>query len=312
MTDSNRPPLRIAVLGVGALGRHHARILSNLPGVELAAICDTNAEQAKEIAETYSVPWITDRRELPDLDGIVVATPTTLHREHATEFLRKGVGVLCEKPLATTLEECEAILKARDEGGAALLVGHIEHFNPGVEALAREVTEPGFIEVHRLGVFVPRSLDVDVVLDLMIHDIEIVQSLVGRPVTRVEAKGVDVLTSHVDICNARLTFDGGCVANLTASRISREKVRKLRVFQPRAYIAVDYAQQAVEQYKVVEVEGKRAIQEVPVHVENAEPLLRELQHFVAVLQGEAEPLVGGEAAMGAVSVARQILRCTES
>lgn len=298
--------LDIAVVGAGALGQHHARILAGLEGARLAAVCDKNPARAEEIGSKWGAPWVTDVNALPEVDGVVVAAPTTLHREICEGLLRRGIGVLCEKPMAATVEECRAILNARDEGHAPLLVGHIEHFNPGVEAIAPMVSKPGFLEVHRLGVFTGRSRDVDVVLDLMIHDIEIAQSLVRRPILRVESVGVSVLTSFVDICNARLTFEGGCVANLTASRISKEKVRKLRIFQPDAYISVDYGEQAVDCYRVEEDAGKKTIRRNPVEVEKAEPLKRELEHFLAVLRG-APPLVGGEEAMDAVAVAREIL-----
>jgi predicted dehydrogenase len=307
MTDSKT--LNIGVVGVGSLGQHHARILADLPGARLAAVCDANAARGAEIGAKYSVPHFTDWRDLPPLDGVVVAAPTSLHRGICEEFLASGVGVLCEKPMATTEEECRAILEARDRSGAPLLVGHIEHFNPGVEAIQDHMRAPGFLEVHRLGVFVQRSLDVDVVLDLMIHDIEIVQSLVRRPVERVEAVGVSVLTPFVDLCNARLVFEGGCVANLTASRISREKVRKLRVFQEDAYLSVDFAEQAVEYYRVVHGDGARTIEKVPVLVPKEEPLRCELAHFLKVLRRDEPPRVGGEAAAAAVAVARRILGC---
>lgn len=305
----DKKTLRIGVVGVGSLGQHHARILSDLPGAQLAAVCDLNPARAAEIGAKYGVPHVSDLRDLPPLDGVVVAAPTSLHREICVEFLASGVGVLCEKPMAVTEEDCRAILSARDASGAPLLVGHIEHFNPGVEALAGHVKAPGFLEVHRLGVFVGRSLDVDVVLDLMIHDIEIAQTLVGRPVERVEAVGVSVLTPYVDLCNARLTFQGGCVANLTASRISREKVRKLRVFQSNAYLSVDYAEQSVEFYRVEENQGARNIAKVPLEVQKEEPLRRELAHFTAVLGGGVSPRVGGEAAASAVAVAQRVLSC---
>lgn len=301
--------LKIAVVGVGSLGQHHARILSDLPGVRLEAVVDAQEARAREIAERYGTKALLPTDPLPPVDGVVLAAPTRLHRQLAVSFLERGVGVLCEKPMATTVEECDAILEARRRWGAPLLVGHIEHFNPGVQALRAHVERPGFLEVHRLGVFVPRSLDVDVVLDLMIHDIEIAQSLVGRPLDRLEAVGVSVLTPHVDLANARLTFAGGCVANLTASRVSREKVRKLRVFQRDAYLSVDYAEQSVECYRVEEGEGGRTIHKVEVPVEKREPLRCELEHFAAVLRGEVPPEVDGEVAREAVAVAQAILAC---
>lgn len=304
---SDAKVLKVAVIGVGSLGQHHARILADLPGAALACVCDADGARAQEIGVRYGAPHLTDWRELPPVDGVVVAAPTPAHREICEALLSAGVGVLCEKPMATGEADCAAILAARDRSGAPLLVGHVEHFNPGVQALAAHVRRPGFLEVHRLGVFVPRSLDVDVVLDLMIHDIEIAQSLVGRPVERVEAVGVSVLTPFVDLCNARLTFEGGCVANLTASRISREKVRKLRVFQGDAYLSVDYAEQSVECYAVRDESGGRTIAKVPVEIRKEEPLRRELAHFVRVLRRETPPLVGGEAAAAAVAVARRIL-----
>ena len=301
--------LRIAVVGVGSLGQHHARILSDLPGATLVGVADTATARAQEIAGKYGTAAFARHEDLPEVDGVVLAAPTRVHRDLAVRFLERGVGVLCEKPMATTVGECEAILAARDRGGAPLLVGHIEHFNPGVEALRSRVEKPGFLEVHRLGVFVPRSLDVDVVLDLMIHDIEIAQSLVRRPLERVEAVGVRVLTPFVDICNARLTFQGGCVANLTASRISRDKIRKLRLFQPAAYLSVDYSEQSVEHYRLETEDGARNIVHVPVEVLKKEPLRCELEHFARVLRGEEAPQVSGEAARDAVSTAQSILAC---
>jgi predicted dehydrogenase len=306
---ATKDSLRIAVVGVGSLGQHHARILSDLPGVRLVGVADTNIERSREIAAKFGTCAFASHEELPEVDGVVIAAPTSLHRELACAFLDRGVGVLCEKPMATTVEECDLILAARDRSGAPLLAGHIEHFNPGVEALSRHVSSPGFLEVHRLGVFSGRSLDVDVVLDLMIHDIEIALSLVGAPLDSVEAVGVRVLTPHVDLANARLTFKGGCVANLTASRISRDKIRKLRVFQPEAYLSVDYAEQALEYYRLEGPPHARQIVKVPSAVEKREPLRCELEHFAAVLRGDERPRVGGEAAREAVSVAQAILRC---
>jgi predicted dehydrogenase len=301
--------LHIAVVGVGSLGQHHARILADLQGVHLVGVADPDLKRCREIAEKFGTEAYASHLDLPPVDGVVISAPTRLHRDLAVHFLERGVGVLCEKPMATSLAECDEILAARDKAGASLLAGHIEHFNPGVEAITPHVVNPGFLEVHRLGVFVPRSLDVDVILDLMIHDIEIAQSIVGRPVERVEAVGVHVLTPYVDLANARLVFQGGCVANLTASRISRDKVRKLRIFQPQAYLSVDYAEQSVEFYRVEGFGGDRQIVKVPVEVHKKEPLRCELEHFIGVLRGECQPRVGGEAARTAVATAQAILQC---
>ncbi len=304
-----RELIRIAVVGVGSMGQHHPPIHSDTPRVQLVGVVDPDGARAGEIAAKYGTRAFGMPQDLPPVDAVVIAAPTRLHAELATGFLSRGIAVLCEKPMATTVAECDAILAARDEGGAPLLVGHIEHFNPGVEALARHVKDPGFLEVHRLGVLPGRSLDVDVVLDLMIHDIEIAQSLVGRPIIKIEAVGVRVLTPFVDLANARLTFEGGCVANLTASRISRDRVRKLRVFQPEAYLSVDYAEQAVEYYRVETGDTSKQIAKVAVDVEKREPLRCELDQFVAEVRGDTPPRVGGEAAREAVATAQAILTC---
>lgn len=299
--------LKIAVVGVGSLGQHHARILSGLDGVELVAVVDKNGDRAKEIAGKYNTAAMTEYRDLPELDGVVVASPTVFHLEHAAHFLGKGTAVLCEKPMAASLEECDRILEARERTGAALLVGHIEHFNPAVEAAREKVSSPGFMEIDRLGVFTGRSLDVDVVYDLMIHDIEISMSLVKKPVEIVDAIGVSVLSDHIDIANARLTFEGGCVANLTASRISRDKIRKLRLFEKNSYFSVDYADQSVEAFRVDNSDGKRSILPLGIHVEKKEPLLAELQHFVSAVRGESRPKVDGISGREAVRIASLIV-----
>lgn len=309
---SSTRTLKIAVCGVGAMGSNHARILSSLPGVQLAGVFDVDAKRAAEVAERYSCRVLDGKDPFDDVDGVVVAVPTRFHVETVVPLLKAGIGVLCEKPMAATPQECDVINEAASETGASLLVGHIEHFNPGVEALASRIEDPGFMEVHRLGVFSPRSLDVDVVLDLMIHDIEIVLRLAASPLDNVEAVGVSVLTDWVDIANARLSFQNGCVANLTASRISRERVRKLRVFQSRAYIAVDYAEQTLEHYELrVGAEG-RSIVKVPTEIAKAEPLRNELKHFADVLLGQATPRVNGTTARQAVAVARRILQCMKN
>lgn len=299
--------LRMAVVGVGSLGQHHARILSGLEGVELVAVVDKNLGRAKEIAGKYGTAALPEYMDLPELDGVVVASPTVFHLEHAAYFLGKGTAVLCEKPMASSLAECDKILKAGNETGAPLLIGHIEHFNPAVEAAREKITAPGFMEIDRLGVFTGRSLDVDVVYDLMIHDIEISMSLVRRPLEKIDAIGVSVLSDHIDIANARLTFEGGCVANLTASRISRDKIRKLRLFERNSYFSIDYADQSVEAFKVEKTGEKRNILPLDVPVEKKEPLLAELQHFINVIKGGARPNVGGDAGREAVRIAALIV-----
>ncbi|MBE3098559.1 MAG: Gfo/Idh/MocA family oxidoreductase, partial [Planctomycetes bacterium] len=229
-------PLRVAVIGVGHLGRHHARILSALDGARLVAVADIDRGRAEAVAAPLGVRAIADARELAgQLDAVTVAVPTEAHVAAALPWLAEGVSVLVEKPLARTLADADRLIEAARESGATLAVGHTERFNPAVAAARAHLRAPRFIEAHRLGTFPERSLDIDVVFDLMIHDLDVVLSLVGGDVTSVEAVGVPVLTGRVDIANARLRFENGCIANITASRISRDRVRKIRFFQQDAY-----------------------------------------------------------------------------
>lgn len=229
-------PVRIAVIGVGALGRHHARLLAALPGAQLVAVVDTDRGRAEEVAKAAGCQALVSVADLPAaLDAVSVAVPTEAHAELAVPFLDRGVAVLVEKPIARTLAEADAMIAAAERSGALLATGHTERFNPAVAAVLGRVERPRFVEVHRLGTFPDRSLDIDVVFDLMIHDLDLLLATVGEAVVSVEAVGVPVLTGRVDIANARLTFGSGCIANLTASRISRERIRKLRFFQPHSY-----------------------------------------------------------------------------
>ena len=247
-------PLRVAVIGVGHLGRHHARILAALDNVQLVAVVDRIPERAQEIAAASNTQALTDSRELIGrVDAVTVAVPTELHADIAIPFLESGVSALVEKPMARSLAEADAIVAAAAKSGATLAVGHTERYNPAVSAVLPLVTSPRFIEVHRLGVFPDRSLDIDVVFDLMIHDLDIIIAMVRSEVTSVEAVGVPVLTPRYDIANARLRFASGCIANITASRISRERVRKIRFFQPDAYLSIDYAEQEVEGLSLIHI-----------------------------------------------------------
>src|SRR5436309_4439560 len=240
-------PLRVAVIGVGHLGRHHARLLAALPDVTLAAVVDTNTARADEIAPRNGPQAAYDYRDvLGRIDAVTLAVPTLIHHEIAVPFLEAGIPVLVEKPIARTLAEADVMISAALRAGVPLAVGHTERFNPAVAAARPMLTDPRFIEVHRLGAFPDRSLDIDVVFDLMIHDLDVLLSLVTSEVESIEAVGVPVLTGKVDIANARLRFANGCIANLTASRISRDRVRKIRFFQPAAYLSIDCAMQKVE------------------------------------------------------------------
>jgi predicted dehydrogenase len=307
-------PLRLAVVGVGHLGRHHARILSTLEGVTLTAVVDKISDRAAEIASSTGSTALTDSAGLVgQVDAVTVAVPTELHRDIAMPFLERGISVLVEKPMARSLAEADEMIAAAQASGATLAVGHTERYNPAVAAVLPLVTSPRFIEVHRMGVFPERSLDIDVVFDLMIHDLDVILSLVRSEVTSVEAVGVPVLTPKYDIANARLRFASGCIANVTASRISRDRVRKIRFFQPDAYLSIDYAAQEVEGWRLVKREGARpSIEGGPIPVERDEPLRLELADFARAVRERGTPLVDGAAGRRALELATRIAEKMES
>ena len=278
-----------------------------MPGVELVAVVDTNRARAAEIAAAHGTIPLGDANELTGkVDAVTIAVPTGIHRDIALPFLAAGVGVLVEKPMARSLAEADEMIAAAAKAGAVLAVGHTERFNPAVAVARPLVANPRFIEVHRLGVFPERSLDIDVVFDLMIHDLDVVLSLVDSEVESIDAVGVPVLTGRVDIANARVRFANGCLANLTASRISRDRVRKIRFFQPSAYLSIDYAAQKVEMYKLVTGGGMPSIQGGDMPVTNEEPLARELTDFVDAVTSKRAPLVTGEQGRRALALAQQI------
>ena len=304
--------LRLAVVGVGHLGRHHARILSSMEGVRLAGVVDTVPGRAAEIAAASGTEAFTDSRDLPDLDAVVVAVPTEQHAEVAVPFLERGTPVLVEKPMSRTLADADRMIAAARAGGAVLAVGHTERHNPAVAAAMRLVTSPRFIEVHRLSAFPDRSLDIDVVFDLMIHDLDIILAIAGDGVGAIEAVGVPVLTSKFDIANVRLRLSTGCIANITASRISRDRVRKIRFFQPDLYVSVDYALQEVEAYRLVRQEPRPQISGGAVPIERDEPLRLELADFVRAVRDGTPPLVDGDAGRRALVLASTIAETIES
>lgn len=260
------------------------------------------------MAERHGVVACAGPDDLPrDLHAVTIAAPTVDHARLATLCLDRGWHVLVEKPMTATIPEAETLVEAAARRGLCLAVGHTERFNPVVRALLDRVRRPRFIEGHRLGVFSTRSTDIDVVLDLMIHDLDVVQALVRRPLTSVEAIGVRALTDKVDIANARLTFEGGCVANLTASRISAEKVRKIRLFEDDAYLSVDCAKQEGWRYTVRTQEGAPRIVREPLGAEVEEPLLVELRAFAARARGEEAPVVSGPEGLLALRAAHRVL-----
>jgi predicted dehydrogenase len=303
----------MAVIGVGHLGRHHARILASMEGARLTAVVDEIPERAEEIASASGTRAVTDFRELlGEIDAAVVAVPTELHREISIPLLERGIPVLVEKPMSRSLQDADAMLDAAGKGGALLAVGHTERHNPAVEVGMRLVAAPRFIEVHRLSAFPDRSLDIDVVFDLMIHDLDIVLAVVKSEVIAIEAVGVPVLNSKYDIANVRLRFASGCIANITASRISKDRVRKIRFFQQDAYLSIDYASQEVEGYRLVRRAPRPDIEGGPIPVERDEPLRRELADFVRAVRTGGKPLVDGEAGRRALVLAARIAEKMES
>jgi predicted dehydrogenase len=289
------------VVGTGAMGRNHVRILSSLPGIELVGVHDPDPKAGELGVRVF------DRLDdlAGQIDAAVVAAPTVAHTDIGCFLLQRGIHVLVEKPIASSLAEADRLLEA--QGDRVLAVGHVEFYNPAVQALVGVGTPPRFVEVQRLGVFSPRSLDVDVVLDLMIHDLQILQALDPSPVVEVRATGINVLSPRVDICNARVELGSGCVANLTASRVSSERVRKLRAFLPSRYYSLDYHAQEIRGYRLEEGDGGRKILPSDLPVTRAEPLLRELEAFVAACRGEQAPLVTGEAGRRALETALAVV-----
>ena len=301
--------MRAVVIGVGHLGQHHARILASLPGVTLAGVIDLKQERAAQIASEYGTTAYAEMREVPGpVDVAVVATPTESHTAIALGLMASGIHTLVEKPVSQTVAEADALIAAARQAGVVFAVGHSERFNPAVAAARPHLNDPRFIEVHRLGTFPERSLDIDVVLDLMIHDLDLILSLVPSEVAGVEAVGVPVLTPRIDIANARLRFANGCIANLTASRISREPVRKIRFFQRDAYVSIDTAAREVERWRLVpqpnalpKIGGGR------IEVAGDEPLKGELEDFLGAVREGRPPTVTGEQGRAALALAARIV-----
>ena len=292
---------KIAVVGVGHLGKQHARLYAELG--HLAGVVDILEPRAQEIAAQYNTAPYTDYRQLfGKVDAVSIAVPTVNHAGIGIEFLEHGIDVLVEKPIASTLEQAKALIDAASRNKRVLQVGHVERFNPVVMAAREAATKPQFFEIHRLAAFSPRSLDIDVVLDLMIHDIDIVLSLVPAPVREVRAVGIPVLSSKADIANARVEFEDGCVANFTASRVSFEKTRKLRFFQPHDYISLDFASQSGT---MVSLRMGRVI-ERKLEPANQEPLKLELMSFADAVAKRGTPVVTGDDGLRALELAMRI------
>lgn len=337
-------PLRITVIGAGAFGRNHVRVASQLPDVELTAIVDSDVAKAQQLAREYRSSAFADAQNvLGNIDAAIIATPTSTHASIATRLIEAGIDVLVEKPIAESSACGERLAHLARERGRILQVGHLERFNPAVTALENALTIPLFFEIHRLSVFTPRSLDIDVVLDLMIHDLDIVLSFTRELPTELRAAGISVLSNRVDIANVRLFFPSGCIANLTASRVSTEKIRKLRLFQPGEYISIDYQRQDALRLAIRKKEPNSVPQNAPslrlgaseigfasqnapsvrlsrpeigfasqilpenLPVEHAEPLSLELAAFLSAVRSRSQPRVDGFQAANALRMAEQIL-----
>ena len=308
------PALRIGVVGVGHVGRHHARILAELPAVELVAVADIDAARAGAVAAASGCRAEGDADALlAGVDAVTLAVPTEAHLRVALPFLERGIPVLVEKPIAASVTEADALIAAASAAGTMLAVGHTERYNPAVTVARPLITAPRFIEVHRLAQFPERSLDIDVVFDVMIHDLDLVLHLGGAAPAAIEAVGVPVLSERVDIANARIRFENGCIANLTASRISRDRVRKLRFFQKDGLIAVDCAAQQVDAWRVRRPAGADpAIEGGALDVPPGEPLRLELADFVQAVRSGARPGVGGRDGRRALALAQQVADAMEA
>jgi len=307
--------LRVGVIGVGHLGQHHARVYAELEECELIGVADLNRDRGQEIAARHGTTFFDDYHDLFDkVDALSIATPTEYHARVGLDCLEQGIHVLIEKPLTTSLEEADRLIDMATAHQAILQVGHTERFNAAVMQLAEIVVQPMFIESNRLSPFPERSTDIDVVLDVMIHDIDIILSLVQSPVKRLDAVGVPVITSKFDIANTRLEFESGCIANVTASRVSLKRERKLRIFQPQRYISLDYQAQTINVVELQHPERRFDFPDsrpmiVPYQLDIAkhEPLKAELQSFVTCVQTGGVPVVSGVDGRNALQVAFHIL-----
>lgn len=325
--------LRAAVIGAGSFGRNHVRVISQLPDVALAAIVDTDLGRAQELAQAHRSSALGDVEEaIGQIDAAIVATPTTTHERIAARLLQAGIDVLVEKPIASSSVAGDRLARLAQQHGRILQVGHLERFNPAVAAVENVLTVPLFFEIHRLSVFTPRSLDVDVVLDLMIHDLDIVLSFTREQPADIRAAGISVLSPRVDIANVRLSFPSGCIANLTASRVSTEQVRKLRLFQPGEYVSVDYHRQdairlAIRKNEPIPGPGGQFVSQnapsvrlseaesgfvsqirpEPLPIARAEPLHLEIAAFFEAVRNRSKPRVDGFDAARVLGVAECIL-----
>lgn len=314
-TDKSETPLKVGVIGVGSLGQHHARVYSQLPGVTLVAVADKNDQQAREVAKKCHCEAMVDYADMLDkVDAVSIVVPTKYHHEVAKACLEKGIHVLLEKPMTITLEQADELIEIAKTNHCCLQIGHIERFNEAIQKLKTILKEPKFIEIHRLGPFSQRNHDIGVVLDLMIHDLDIILDLVGSPFEKVEATGVNIFTSHEDIANARLTLANGCVANISASRVSVEAKRKIRIFSPSSYISIDYKKQELYIYKLKKNRAENEsnlmnlIDREKLVFGKKEPLMAEINSFLDAIQHQKQPEVTGQDGREALAIALEIVK----
>jgi len=301
-----------AVVGTGHLGRHHVRILAAMEGVRLLGAFDADRQRLTEIAGEHGVAALDSVEAACEADAVVVATPTVSHHEVAVKLLEAGCHVLVEKPITTTVAEADELVALAEDAARILAVGHVEYHNPAVQSALGLTDKVRYLESQRLSPFTARSVDVDVILDLMIHDLQITLAVAGETPSEIRAVGVPVLTDKVDLCHAWVEFPGGLVANLTASRVSAERIRKLRLFASETYFSIDYAEQSVSSAQLVPGPGGMDIVPRVVDVVKEEPLKAELEAFVGACRGEDRPIVDGRTGAAALAAAVTIRECVEA
>ena len=306
MSSGSGSKLRAGVIGTGHLGKHHVRILASMPEVDLVGIYDQNPEVAAGLAQEHGTVSFSSPEELwKEAEAVILAVPTFAHAQLGIETLERGLHLMVEKPMASTLEEADAMLAAKKDD-RVLAVGHVEFYNPAVQALLDQGGVPRFIEAQRLSPFTPRSLDVDVILDLMIHDLQLLHAMDSSEIKEIRCTGIDVLSTRVDIATTRIELASGVTANITASRVSAEPTRKIRVFQQQKYFSIDYREQEIKGFGLTEDGEKRLIQPVDLEVEKAEPLRAELDAFVARCLGQDVRYVSGEDGRRALETALRV------
>ncbi len=303
--------LRIGVIGVGYLGRLHAQKLASFDDVRFAGVCDADAARGQAVAAECGVPYVDDhRRLLAGTDAVTIAVPTTEHYRIALDAMRAGVHVFLEKPIAAAVREARALVREAAKRRLVFQIGHLERFNTAVLSATSILKEPRFIECHRLGPYGGRGTDVDVVLDLMIHDIDLILSFVRSPVARIQAVGIPVISPNIDIANARLSFANGCVANVTASRVSARKQRKIRIFQEDAYVSMDFVDHAIQIFRRTWPQGPEGLPEITgelLETEKGDALRDEIRAFVGCVETGAAPRVSGADGLAALELAFRIL-----